>query len=143
MYRLVSKPRLVPCVSVAQKRFAKMYQSSSFTNESSSIPSLEELQKERQILLQEAGRLTRSLYRACMRSVRYIRQGNAHDEEEFKRREEEQRNTPKESLSLMAQMHPVDREDELASRGNYYAQYTHENFLAEMHLLKPNPWQST
>lgn len=74
------------------------------------------MRQERERLLQVAGTLSRSLYRACMRSIRSIRLGNEHDEKDFHEREQD-RLEPKEKkdvrLSMLSMLPPVDREDEL------------------------------
>ena len=74
-------------------------------------------------LRKEAAFLTKSLYRICLRSVRLIRPGNEHDEEEFERREKkrlEDENSPRKDddvrMGMFSMLPPVDREDELRSR---------------------------
>jgi hypothetical protein len=92
-------------------------------------------------LLDDASTLSRSLYRRCFRSIRHIRHGNDHDEEEFQRREkdrlsnlDEDRSDPR--LSMLSMLPPVDRVDELRSRAEYYQQYTRENFVQESDCLE-------
>jgi hypothetical protein len=99
----------------------------------------------RQEILQEAAALSRSLYRTCFRSARYIRKGNAHDEQEFQQREEHSLETPLSlkrkgdaRLGMLSMLPPVDREDELRSRSEYYLQYMRENFVAERDCLATN-----
>jgi hypothetical protein len=74
------------------------------------------MRQEKELLLQVAGTLSRSLYRTVMRSVRAIRLGNEHDEKDFHEREQD-RLEPKEKkdvrLSMLSMLPPVDREDEL------------------------------
>ncbi|GKY93158.1 hypothetical protein MPSEU_000283800 [Mayamaea pseudoterrestris] len=94
-------------------------------------------------LLDDASTLSRSLYRRCFRSIRYIRHGNIHDEEEFKKRENERlqkfddRSDPR--LSMLSMLPPVNRSDELRSRAEYYQQYTRENFVQESDCLDHKP----
>lgn len=97
-----------------------------------------QIEQERQQLLVEASALTRSLYRSCIRSVRAIRYGNEHDERQFQEIERKMKEKPKETdlrLSMLSMMPPVDREDELRSRAEYYMQYAHENFIQESDCL--------
>jgi hypothetical protein len=67
----------------------------------------------RDLLLEEASFLTRSLYRICLRSVNVIRFGNDFDEKDFQRRDEEFSN-PRPGVISMSP--PPNREDELRSR---------------------------
>jgi len=93
---------------------------------------------EREQLLAEASALTRSLYRSCIRSVRAIRYGNEHDERQFQEIERKMKEKPKQTdprLSMLSMLPPVDREDELRSRAEYYMQYAHENFIQESDCL--------
>ena len=103
----------------------------------------QELKEEREQLRQQAAALTRSLYRLCMRSVRIIRLGNAHDEKDFQQREQD-RLAPKKKdvrLSMLSMLPPVDRKDELRSRAEYYMQYTRENFVQESDCLVTDDWK--
>eukprot|EP00550_Attheya_septentrionalis_P007409 CAMPEP_0198295670 /NCGR_PEP_ID=MMETSP1449-20131203/29001_1 /TAXON_ID=420275 /ORGANISM="Attheya septentrionalis, Strain CCMP2084" /LENGTH=319 /DNA_ID=CAMNT_0043996053 /DNA_START=54 /DNA_END=1013 /DNA_ORIENTATION=- len=89
---------------------------------------------QRKELYSEAGRLTKSLYRTCLRSVEMIRAGNEVDEANFKEREED------DDAFSTANMFSgaggmVDRHNELESRANYYHQYTQENFSQESDSL--------
>lgn len=93
------------------------------------------LQEERTILLSEARFMTLSLWRTCLRCIRAIRPGNEHDEMEFQEREEQRLNSSKMTFEM-----PVDREDELASRANYYYQWTLENVQQESDCLDRDPW---
>ena len=99
----------------------------------------------RATLLAEAGALTRSMYRTCLRSVAIIRPGNAKDEADFRAREEAQLRMfdddapPMSSADAFAP--PVDRKNELASRADYYAEWTRENFGQESDCLSPDPWR--
>ena len=106
--------------------------------------SKQELLKERESLLEEAAALTRSLYRICFRSVRHIRNGNEYDEKEFQEREQK-RLEPKERdsrVSMLSMLPPVDRDDELRSRAEYYRQYTRENFVQESDCLSYEDWNA-
>lgn len=108
------------------------------------------LENNQDLLKQHATKITLSLYRVMVRSVRFIRHGNQYDEEEFARREEEEmeqlanqtitrknvkelNNDPR--LSMLSMLPPVNRVDELRSRAEYYMQYAHENFLQEKDCL--------
>jgi hypothetical protein len=93
-------------------------------------------------LQQEASALTKSVYRTCLRSIRLIRPGNKHDEEEFQRREqkrlEEETGEQMEDdvrMGMFSMLPPVNREDELESRAEYYHQYARENFVQESDCL--------
>lgn len=104
---------------------------------------------ERSALLAEAGAMTRSLYRTCLRSVRVIRPGNDRDEADFKEREDAALNRFDEgddsgkgtASTVSAFAPPVDRENELESRAEYYAEWTRENFAQESDCLAPDPWR--
>lgn len=90
----------------------------------------------RQDLVIEAGALTKSLYRLCLRSVNVIRQGNEFDEKEFQRREEEFASpTP----GVMSMAPPPNRDDELRSRAEYYQSYAREHFIQESDSLDNDP----
>ena len=102
-------------------------------------PTADDLDSERKEIFQEAKTLTLKLYMTCIRSVRLIRAGNEHDETEFQERERKQKEKPLEHqdvrLSMLSMLPPVDREDELRSRYEYYLQYTRENFVQESDCL--------
>ena len=93
----------------------------------------------REELLDEASYLTKSLYRTCIRSVRLIRWGNAFDDKEFERREEEFQNPTAGGIMSMAP--PPNREDELRSRAEYYHSYAREYFTQESDCLDNDPLQ--
>lgn len=83
------------------------------------------------------------MYRTCVRSVRTIRYGNEADEEIFQEREQKRLEKRQESdirLSMLSMLPPVDREDELRSRSEYYMQYTRENFVQESDCLDSDEW---
>lgn len=105
----------------------------------------EQWQAERQALLEEAGFMTRSLFRTCLRCVKLLRPGNEHDEREFQEREEAQLKEMEEKLSSssfsFSMEPPVDRENELESRFEYYHGWTRENFEGELDSLKKDPWR--
>jgi|UniRef100_A0A8J9SEJ0 hypothetical protein len=100
------------------------------------------LTKEREEIKQEAAAMTRSLYRTCIRSVRVIRQGNEHDEAEFRKREEDEMESSSKSgrVSMISMLPPVDRDDELRSRSEYYLSYARENFVQESDCLDFDKW---
>ncbi|CAB9519315.1 expressed unknown protein [Seminavis robusta] len=97
----------------------------------------------RQSLRQDAAFLTKALYRTCLRSVRVIRPGNDHDELEFQRLEEDikrdemddQKREMEIKSGVFSMTPPVDRDDELRSRGDYYHQFTWEQFHQESDCL--------
>lgn len=99
----------------------------------------------KQELQNEAAFLTKSLYRTCLRSVRLIRPGNENDEAEFeeretKRKEEElsfssRGDNEDVRMGMFSMLPPVDREDELRSRAEYYHQYARENLVQETDCL--------
>lgn len=91
------------------------------------------LKKEKEELQAEAKALTLKLYRTVTRSVRTIRWGNEHDEKEFVEREKKRKESKPtdKRLSMLSMLPPVDREDELRSRAEYYQQYARENFVQE------------
>ena len=96
----------------------------------------------RKQIRQEAATLTRTLFRLCLRSARYIQKGNEHDEKEFEKREKQRLEIPKlkkqdPRFGMLSELPPEDREDEFKSRTEYYLQYTRENFYAEMNCLHP------
>ena len=93
-------------------------------------------------ILEEASALTRSLYRLCMRSAKFVKQGNDADAAEFAAREEKQLRSMSEIASderlsgVISMLPPVDPAAELQARSEYYAQYTNENFFAESDCLR-------
>ena len=98
--------------------------------------------QERHSLLLEAGAMSRSLYRTCLRCVKIMRQGNEHDEAEFREREENQFASMKDAHATgTLPQGPVDRENELTSRAIYYLGHTREQFDGEKDCLKWNPWK--
>jgi hypothetical protein len=92
----------------------------------------------RQDLLDEAAALTKSLYRICLRSAKVIRWGNAFDDKDFEKREEEFAN-PSSSGGRLSMAPPPDREDELRSRAEYYKSFTREQFVQESDCLDNDP----
>lgn len=99
--------------------------------------------QERDVLFKEAGEITKSLYRTCLRCIKLIREGNDHDEEQFKIREaKEKEDRGSSSPTLSFSFEPsVDRENELASRALYYLAFAKESFNQEVDCLYPNPWK--
>ncbi len=97
----------------------------------------------RQELLLEAGAMSRSLFRLCLRCVKIMRQGNEHDEKEFVERERNQFQTMKDAVAsgTFSMAPPVDRENELSSRAIYYHGHTREHFEGDSDCLKPDPWR--
>jgi len=93
---------------------------------------------EREFLMKEAGFLSRSLYRSCWRSVKIMRPGNDYDEEEFARREKEE-TEGRGSISSP----PVDRENELWSRAEYYFAHLREHYNSDFDCLDKNPWKES
>ena len=94
-------------------------------------------------LLLEAGAMSRSLFRTCLRCVNIMRQGNEHDEEDFREREENQFQSMQDALAsgTFSVAPPVDRENELSSRAIYYHGHTRENFDGDSDCLKRDPWR--
>ena len=112
------------------------------TNSSNEESIAKMLQKERAALKTEAKYMTLALWRTCLRCIKIIRLGNENDEMEFQKREQDRLNNlmnRKSSMSFEMQM-PVDRDDELSSRANYYYQWTLENILQERDCLDRDPW---
>lgn len=103
-----------------------------------SVEARQTWRQERRALEAQASALTLALYRRCVRSARLIRRGNDADEQEFAKREQQrlEATLPKEQrLSMLSLLPPVDREDELRSRADYYMQYARENFVQESDCL--------
>jgi hypothetical protein len=102
------------------------------------------LEKERESLREEASAMTKSLYRTCIRSVRVIRYGNDHDEMIFQKLEEKRVSPQRKDggFSMISMLPPVDRENELRSRSEYYLQYARETFFAESDCLSHDEWDS-
>ena len=100
-------------------------------------------------LLNEANYLTKTLYRKCLQSIQSLARGNERDETDFSEREQSEQDeldelfsssTTKNSsfntnnkVSLMAP--PVNRQNELSSRANYYKAFTREHFDGHWNLL--------
>ena len=124
--------------------FSQRLLSGSGGGEASKADKAEALQKEKEDLRAEAKALTLKLYRSVTRSVRVIRYGNEYDEKEFVEREKKRKESmekPKDSrLSMLSVLPPVDREDELRSRAEYYQQYARENFVQESDVFGREIW---
>mmetsp|Transcript_19220 Transcript_19220/g.24746 ORF Transcript_19220/g.24746 Transcript_19220/m.24746 type:complete len:310 (+) Transcript_19220:162-1091(+) len=108
--------------------------------------------QERQEILFEAAYLTRSLYRVCLKSTRFILKGNEHDEQEFQKIEKRRMQSSSSNndsaagaagggmnrdprLSMLSMVPPVNRPAELQARTEYYHQFTQENFIGELDCL--------
>lgn len=110
---------------------------------SSSTGSTNDLPSEvtRQDLLDEAAALTKALYRTCLRSIKVIRWGNAFDDKEFEKREEDYLK-PSGPGGMISMAPPPDKEDELRSRAEYYHSYAREYFVQESDCLDNDPlWE--
>ena len=109
------------------------------TSANLSSPSLNDDRKAlQQEILDEAKALTLSLYRRCVRSAYVIRHANENDEREFSEREKKRLRdleTRDARLTMLSMLPPVDREDELRSRFEYYLSYARENFVQEADCL--------
>ena len=94
----------------------------------------------RQHLSDEAAAMTKSLYRSCLRSIKLIRWGNAFDDKEFERREEDylKPSGPGGTISMAP---PPDKTDELRSRAEYYHSFAREYFTQESDCLDNDPWR--
>jgi hypothetical protein len=99
--------------------------------------------EERQFLLEEAGFMARSFFRACLRSIKLMRPGNEHDEKEFREREEKQfSRLDDENTDMMFSMQPpVNRENELKSRASYYHAHLREHINSDSQCLNSEPWR--
>jgi hypothetical protein len=100
--------------------------------------------KEREFLMEEAGYMARSLYRTCLRSVRTLRPGNERDEQDFREREEKQLSDLDEEGggSVMFSMEPpVNRQNELQSRAEYYYTHLRENYNSDSECLDRELWK--
>lgn len=144
MYRLRTPSVVVTKTTVDNSRrtCAIIHATRRFTTATATSASDEQ----QDLLLQEASALTRSFYRLCFRSIRHIRYGNQHDEQDFQRRETErlqQFDQPllDSRLSMLSMLPPVNREDELRSRADYYKQYTRENIVQESDCLSYKVWE--
>jgi hypothetical protein len=130
--------------------------SSSHSNEIDDYPSkqlsTEEIHAAQTRLLSEANYLTKTLYRKCLKSIQSLARGNERDEIDFSEREKSEQDeldelfssssktskdspssNSKQKVSLMAP--PVNRQNELASRANYYRAFTREHFDGHWNLL--------
>lgn len=102
---------------------------------------IERLKNERLELLQDAGYMTRSLYRSCLRSIHLLRLGNANDMTDFQEREEKQKSDRLDRRTFSFEP-PVDRENELSSRALYYLAFLNESFHQEVDcLVSADPWK--
>lgn len=83
-------------------------------------------------LLYEASYLTRALYRKCLRSIKLLAGASDRDEENFAARESNRFDDDR-VTSMMTP--PVDRQNELQSRFEYYKAFARENFDGHFNLL--------
>lgn len=88
-------------------------------------------------LFREASYLTRTLYRKCLQSTMILAKGNERDEDDFATREDEERNQFSDGVDLerISMAPPVNRQNELSSRANYYKTFTREHFDGHWSLL--------
>mmetsp|Transcript_18735 Transcript_18735/g.43377 ORF Transcript_18735/g.43377 Transcript_18735/m.43377 type:complete len:247 (+) Transcript_18735:132-872(+) len=135
LHSIVRRVRQSVSTTVETVRYVPVQSFSARTITSTSSPSSNTVSRED--LLEEAAYLTKSLYRNCIRSVRLIRWGNAFDDKEFQRREEEFQNPTAGGVISMAP--PPNKEDELQSRAEYYHSYTREYFTQESDCLENDP----
>jgi hypothetical protein len=96
--------------------------------------------EERRYLLMEASYLSKCLFRTCLRSIRLMRPGNEHDEAGFRAMEKKQKQQLENGDFSGSFQPPVDREDELESRVNYYHMHLRENFDSDASCLDRDPW---
>lgn len=89
-------------------------------------------------LREEAAALTKALYRTCMRSIKVIRWGNAFDEKDFQKREEDFLK-PAGPGGRISMAPPPNKDDELRSRAEYYQSYAREYFIQESDCLDNDP----
>lgn len=87
--------------------------------------------------------MARSLFRACLRSIKLMRPGNEHDEKEFREREEKQfSRLEDDNTDMMFSMQPpVNRENELSSRASYYLAHLREHINSDSQCLTSDPWK--
>lgn len=97
------------------------------------------LQKQRTELFLEAGYMTRSLYRSCLRNINLIRNGSDKDIKDFETREEREKSDR--SSATFSFEPSVDRENELSSRALYYLAFLKESFNQEVDCLAAEPWK--
>ena len=139
-HHVLRSPRVCACRPL--RRNAAVASSSSSFSSTTNVHKTDDLDRQRDEILEEASALTRSLYRLCMRSVKLIKQGNDADAAEFAEREEKQIKSMSEIAGderlsgIISMLPPVQPEAELQARSEYYAQYTHENFFAESVCLR-------
>ena len=128
------------------------------SNNESSLSTPSDIHKAQIQLLKEANYLTKTLYRQCLKSVQLLAGGNERDEIDFMERECAEKdqlddflsssssnsssnssnsnnsNSKKSKVSIMAGP-PVNRQNELSSRANYYKAFTREHFDGHYNLL--------
>ena len=118
-------------------------------NDSASQLSKADIHEAQTQLLKEANYLTKTLYRKCLKSIQSLARGNERDETDFSEREQSEKdqldellssdssssknNANNNRVSLMSP--PVNRQNELSSRANYYQAFTREHFDGHWNLL--------
>mmetsp|Transcript_14576 Transcript_14576/g.22488 ORF Transcript_14576/g.22488 Transcript_14576/m.22488 type:complete len:216 (+) Transcript_14576:134-781(+) len=86
-------------------------------------------------LKKEASLLTKKLWKSSLKSIQAIALGNAVDEVRFSKLEKLQLEKPT--------MLPVNRDDELKSRANYYYNYAREQIEQESDIFEMLDWSLT
>ena len=97
----------------------------------------DDVSRRRAGLIAEARSIARSALRLCLRSSEVMRGGNRRDEVDFEEREKKERAVDPSNFSYAP---PVDRENELRSRAEYYAEQAREEFVGESDCLDSDPW---
>ncbi|KAL7527994.1 hypothetical protein ACHAXR_002220 [Thalassiosira sp. AJA248-18] len=109
------------------------------TQDVTNIMSPQEMASQQTKLLNEASYLTRTLYRKCLQSINLLAKGNERDEDDFSSRETKERNQFSDEggvdLERISMSPPVNRQNELSSRANYYKAFARENFDGHWNLL--------
>ena len=136
--RALAGGRLPP--SPSRRSSSSSFPSSSSPAADSADPEDLRLASSQSVLLAEASSLTRSLYRRCLRSASLLSSANDRDESDFLERDEDQRRRlddydPSGDSGPISMAPPVDRANELRSRGGYYRSFARENFDGHWDLL--------
>lgn len=131
--RLFSSSNQTPSSSAA---------ASSQDNNITNNMSLQEMASLQTKLHDEASYLTRTLYRKCLQSINVIAGGNDRDEDDFAEREAKELDQLDSfsgsvgvDLERISMAPPVNRQNELSSRANYYMAFTREHFEGHWNLL--------
>ena len=149
--RFSAPPRIRQCilqhdVYLYERHTAKLQyqlfsqQTSESENDNNNNMTVHEMTNLQTKLLQEASYLTRTLYRKCLQSIKVIAKGNSRDESDFAERESNERKQfePGSGVNLnerISMAPPVNRQNELSSRANYYKTFTREHFDGHWNLL--------